>query len=314
MSPTAAARRAYDLETPVVARLEPYGATGGTAGVGTFDGSAGAGTPWTRNFEPGQRFPGGTMAGGLMFLPPELSGSDRLSGFAPSGVTLSTPHFTFGPSTYLALGLPDYKTGGIVSGHRARETAAALTVQRVSASGVATDQVNLPAAGGLQASLDGTVMAGVLLNLANDTVAASTAADTLETGLSVLTLPGGSVTSPGQAVILRAWGTCAANENPKTIRVYSYAGAWTVLATNDVVTNPNGGSWSSSAKIVFQNPVTSQTATGQMATGAAPNSTMTTSPTNLNPANDISFYVTGQNGVASAGDIAFAGFELEVAS
>lgn len=150
LTPTDAANRKYDYETPVVCRLEPYGAQGGTAGVGTLDGSSGQGVPWILNFRGGQRYPGGTGAGGLMFMPAEVSATDRASSFAPGGVTVSDAYFAFCPGTYLALGLPDYKTGGIVSGHRINESSAATVIARVDSSGTPTTQLTLPSDGGIR--------------------------------------------------------------------------------------------------------------------------------------------------------------------
>lgn len=131
--------------TPLTARLESFGAQGGSAGdyLGTTAG-------WVHTNPRGVYAPGGTANGGLILLPPEVDMSDVDSDFAPDGVNLSSVTLIAGPGTSFGAGLPDLSTGGVRSGYSiARESSGALIFRSHDSSGTSTDRVRLTTAGEL---------------------------------------------------------------------------------------------------------------------------------------------------------------------
>lgn len=106
-------RRRIDSTTPIVARIESFGAQGGPAG-GPYIGGGG---DWDYTQSPlGSRSPGGTSNGGFVLLPPEVDMSDVDEDFAPAGLDLSESVFIFGPGTRSGVGYPELATGGLKSG------------------------------------------------------------------------------------------------------------------------------------------------------------------------------------------------------
>lgn len=126
--------------------------------------------------------------------------------------------------------------------------------------------------------------------------------------LQTYTIPAAQMSGDGDAVIVKAWGTFAANANTKTIRLEIGAGP-TVIAYNNITPSPNGGGWMIEAKVMYRN-AGQQTCIAQATVGAVVQSVGSTL-TNENPSGTIPIYVSGQNGTASAGDIVCDGIEVE---
>lgn len=114
-------RSRIDAMTPTTYRAEAYGAQP----VVEF-------TRTTRG--PGSRATGGTGPGGLAFMPPEAGIEDaRIRSALPN--TVSTPYFTLWGAR-LAFGLPDTKTGRVLSGFELDQPGTGkLTLQSRNASG-----------------------------------------------------------------------------------------------------------------------------------------------------------------------------------
>lgn len=116
--------RRITRQRPMVGRLEAWGAR-----------VAGA---WTRTQGLGaSRFDGGTGAGGLLLLPPELDMADVSAG-SYSG-TPSASYLAAYPGTYIGWGVPVLSTGALGTGYRAGvDASGVLTFQRLSSTGSAT--------------------------------------------------------------------------------------------------------------------------------------------------------------------------------
>ena len=294
MTPSTAAILRMDAETPVVCHVEVYGAQGGTTGVGRLNGAAGAGSPWIKTMIPGQRYPGGTAAGGLCFLPPEVSLTDMVSSLAPKGVTLSAATFCFARGTYAAWGLPNLATGGVYSGWRA--------------SGDANGNLLLDKIDSTAATVLSMYPMGTIYTTATQT---ATIANMVETTLASYTLAAGALgTSMPDSIIVRAWGSFAGNGNAKTIRLRVGTGT-TIVAYNDITASPNGTSWKIEAKCAVRDANTLSTI-AQAMVGAAPQSCASTA-VNTAIASTCPITLSGQNGVAAANDIVLDGFEVEKA-
>lgn len=126
----------------------------------------------------------------------------------------------------------------------------------------------------------------------------ATTAVVTEEDLLTYTLPANTLSATGKGVRIRVAGTTAANTNTKTVRLYFGA---TVIFSNDITTAPNNRSWNFEA-LVLRNAATTQEA---IATGsvAATLQTTTYQGTSADPTAAIEIKVTGQNGIATAGDI-----------
>jgi hypothetical protein len=86
------AQRDHDRR-PAVVRVEAWGAQ--------------SGREWTYTEDPSSsRVPGGTSAGGIVFMPPELDLADRGDDLAPTGVSTSTGYVAMAPGVYLGFGVP----------------------------------------------------------------------------------------------------------------------------------------------------------------------------------------------------------------
>ncbi len=155
MSPSLAGLRWFDKYSPVVARLEGYGAQGGTPGDDILDGSPSgtlAGDPfaYTTTRQEGSPYFGGTSTGSICLLPPEVTLADVDVDFQPStGSPVSTAYFTIPPVSRLALGRPDLTSGGITDGHILRaNSAGALLIARIDANGATAEEWTWPTADG----------------------------------------------------------------------------------------------------------------------------------------------------------------------
>ena len=145
-----------------------------------------------------------------------------------------------------------------------------------------------------------------LLNV--QTTSTGTGADTTEDTLATFSLPAASLSSYGDTLRIRAYGTCAANANNKTMKLYF---------GSEVITTPtaatNAKNWSlelvvtnsgSNTQVVIGNGLVDTTAvTPYFATGAE----------NVNTAT-VTIKCTGTNGTSSAGDVTLKGFIVEIIS
>lgn len=130
------------------------------------------------------------------------------------------------------------------------------------------------------------------------TTAGSTTAVNTEETLITYTLPASSLSTTNRGLRVKVAGTTAANANTKTIRLYFGA---TVLMTNDITAAPNNTSWEMEYEI-YRTSATTEKAVARGSVGSVAQTTaylgvgetLTSSKT---------IKVTGQNGVASAGDI-----------
>jgi hypothetical protein len=82
-----------------------------------------------------QRYRGGTVSGGVAYLPPELSIDDYVSNYAPSRITKSTTYHVAVPGVYWAAGSPDPITGLVDSGYRWGVTNGELAFACLNSSG-----------------------------------------------------------------------------------------------------------------------------------------------------------------------------------
>lgn len=108
----------HDLDTrPAVLRVEAWGAQNGQS--------------WTYGEDPtSSRIRGGTAAGGIVYMAPELDVADRADDMAPAGVTGSTAYVAFAPGAYLGFGVPG--SGGDLDddGWRVGKSSTSLLLQQ----------------------------------------------------------------------------------------------------------------------------------------------------------------------------------------
>lgn len=144
---------------------------------------------------------------------------------------------------------------------------------------------------------------GGLMNA--QTGAVSTSATTVETTLQSFTLPGGTLSTAGQAIRVTCWGGTGANANNKTMKLYFGS---TSIATPTAGTNNKG--W------FLEMIVMRRTATTQGFLGKGVVDTTSVSPGTADAAetlaNNILIKCTGTNGTASATDITAQGMITEL--
>jgi len=139
-----------------------------------------------------------------------------------------------------------------------------------------------------------------------DTTEGATSGNTTETDLITYSLPTDSLSTNGDVVKLKAWGTTGANTNTKTIRLY-FGG--TVIASNDITGAPNNQDWMLEGTIVRTG-----TDTQESSAHGIMGSTQQTHSHNAHTDNDgaaITLKITGQNAVATANDIIAQGLTVE---
>lgn len=153
-------------------------------------------------------------------------------------------------------------------------------------------------------SLIQSINNGVTGILYKDGSSSATGAGTAEQVLKTYSIPAGYL-AVGNVVRLRAWGTCAANANNKTMKLYFGAA---------VITTPtaasNGVNWFLDMTVIVTAAATQAVgATGIVATTAVtPYFVAATEDTTA----AIVAKVAGTDGTDSAGDIACKGFTIEV--
>ena len=110
-------RATADIESPITARFEAYGAQG----PGTNDSSTplNMASDWTYTHRPNSyRYLSGTADGGVCMTSPEVDLADWETGLAPlNGAAQSTTHFVAGRGTRFGAGLPNLFTGGMYRGY-----------------------------------------------------------------------------------------------------------------------------------------------------------------------------------------------------
>lgn len=286
--------------TPVTGRLEAFGFL--------------KGGHWSYAQKPRQgRFPGGTAAGGIALLPPELDMMDYLSNFTRNGFTPSTTYAVAVPSTYWAGGLPDPTTGAIKTGYRwGVDTSGNLKFDNVTSAGVATNVLKITQG-------DGVIIAGrvadgapsyTLVGVAFISLTSSPTTGLVEQTLKGATFPAGYFTDTAnetsRGIRIKAWGTSLANGNTKTLRLY-FGG--TIIAINDITPSPNGDSWELDA-IVLENGSNSQRAVGEGQVGYQTQSKQVTTPAETT-SGTIIVKVTGET-PSNTGDVTCVGMIIEV--
>jgi hypothetical protein len=211
MTPSLAGLRWFDNYAPVVARLEGYGAQGGTPGDDILDGAPSGdlgGDPfaYTTTRQEGSPYYGGTSNGSICLLPPEVTLADIDSDFQPStGSPVSTTYLTIPPVSCVAFGRPDLTSGGITDGHTLMANAAGdLVVTPIGSDGVPGTPWNL-SPNSMQAIFGQTANATVANTGAETSIvgtgagAASVPADGWAVGMSVRMLLRGSISTIGPA-------------------------------------------------------------------------------------------------------------------
>jgi len=126
-----------------------------------------------------------------------------------------------------------------------------------------------------------------------------TAADTVETDLWTEVVPADALSRDNQAIRVTAWGGFAANTNIKTLRFYAGTDSFTV---NDATTAPNGVQWKLEVLIVRTGASAGKrirtAMVGGVFQGTGGNAGLTDSW-----ASSFTLKITGQNAVATLGDI-----------
>jgi hypothetical protein len=153
----------------------------------------------------------------------------------------------------------------------------------------------------------GTATAQVSGVLSVNTTEASTGADTNETDLWTYSLPANTLNANGKSVRIRAWGSCAATANNKTIRLYFGATVLRIVANAAAI---NNGTWHVDA-VVVRTAATAQTASAWKWEPIGGIGMSTTTPAET-LASAVAIKVTGQNGTAAANDVVFSGAIVEV--
>lgn len=155
---------------------------------------------------------------------------------------------------------------------------------------------------------DGSGVAALGGRVATMTATAQTTASIAEETLFSYTLPANSLNENGKVLRIKVWGFFGANANAKTVRIYEAASSDTV---NSVTASPNGLSFVSEVTLIRRTATNLSRAhshtVGSVAQncGAGQNLAFDTTV-------DQIIKVTGQNGVASAGDIQVYGVIVEV--
>lgn len=148
---------------------------------------------------------------------------------------------------------------------------------------------------------------GKMFKLDADLADHSTTAVTTEEDLATITVPGQVLSLNERGLHLYAWGTSADNNNEKTIRL-----KWDtdILVVNNIVNKPRNEVWQVDAH-VFRTAPNVQRSRGSMVVGAVQQSATQGAHAETDTAS-ITVKLTGQNGVASAGDITCKGLVVEV--
>lgn len=143
----------------------------------------------------------------------------------------------------------------------------------------------------------------------NLTAGATTAVTTEET-LNTVNTPAKALTGVC-TVRVRAWGSCAANANAKTIKLKL---GTEIIATNDVTTAPNGDIWEIDAVFGHRGAgFDTGTKLGRMIVGATMQTLVGGQFAEVGAfTNATAISVTGQNGIASANDIVCDGMSVEI--
>jgi hypothetical protein len=206
--------------TPTVLRLAAWGAQGGEK-AGPYltpptTGSSIGAAPWNYAQQPGaSRSSGGTAAGGLALLPPEVDLEDIDRGFAPDGITPSEVGLVATPRTFLGWGTPELAAGGLKSGWSSRVSEnGTLIFGEHNATGARSDRFTLGAGGIPQFSVESGIVASTThvqgqrpLTMVYNEITTANAGD-------VVTLPAAQT---GRMIILK-------NSASATVNVYPAAG------------------------------------------------------------------------------------------
>ncbi|KKM16715.1 hypothetical protein LCGC14_1683010, partial [marine sediment metagenome] len=147
-----------------------------------------------------------------------------------------------------------------------------------------------------------------------DTTQAATGANTDETTLASYSLPANTLSADNASIEIEAWGTVAANNNAKTIRLKF--GSTTLTTGVLAQTGTDGGAWKIRGTVVRTGATAQKAIAGPRGVSAnygfSQPILLFTSPSET-LANATTVLISGQNGVSSANDIVFEGLIIEYA-
>ena len=141
---------------------------------------------------------------------------------------------------------------------------------------------------------------------ASTSTTADSCSGTSEDVIATYTLPANSLATNGQGISFFAWGTCAANNNSKTVSLRFGGIGGTVLATNVATTTCNASSWGAYATILRTGAAT-QTSGGELELGSTTTSGVIVAAPTQTLSNAVDLVVTATCPTADA-DVAFIGY------
>lgn len=134
---------------------------------------------------------------------------------------------------------------------------------------------------------------------------ASTTAVTTEEDLFTYSMPANTLNSTYKVLRIKAWGTTAANANNKTVRLRVGANSLGGLAGAI-----NNQAWTIEGELFFITTTSQETTRTSIVNGSSPTVGYLAITENL--ASALTIKITGQNDVASAGDIVCQGMTVEI--
>lgn len=156
-------------------------------------------------------------------------------------------------------------------------------------------------------SLIAAVNSGVNGMLFASTTASGTGNDTTEDTLVQFSLSPNTLNTPGEVLHIHAWGTCSADANNKTMKLYFGS---EVISTG-VVAN-NNLSWDLQLDVVRGATATSVIVVGRGLNSATPIAVYTAAGSD-NTAAAIVVKCTGQNATATVNGVVCTGMTIEIA-
>jgi hypothetical protein len=189
-------RRTIDLQSPITARFEAFGAQGArhTASDNVLD----MASEWVYTHRPNSyRYLSGTANGGVCMTSPEVDLADWDTGLAPlTGAAQSTTHFVAGRGTRFGAGLPDLFLGGMEEGYSWYDDGAGSLTFSTNVESTATQRVSFNVDGcvGIGGESYGGALGSVVF-IAN----ASRAPVSNPSGGGILYVTGGALTYRGSS-------------------------------------------------------------------------------------------------------------------
>jgi len=297
-APTEKTIRILDHFTPISYRLEAFAKQRDDSFVYTDP--------------PGNaRYVGGTADGGGCIFPAELQMADIINGVlvTPDDIVPSLTELGVLVGSYFATGTPSTRFGQMINAHRWGRVGVNTVVESVdsAAAVVAISRWTSGADYQFETQLgQGGAYASMIGSLFENLTTVGTDANLLVKTLQTRTLPANSLNNVGKGLRVRAWGTFAAEGSAKNLHLLFDA---VVLATNDIVTNPNGLSWELEG-VIEATGAASQTATFRGNVGAVKQGTKVQSLAGaFGSPHTVS--VTGQNSIPVANGVVCNGMLIE---